>query len=179
MKTSLNKHKRSAAGLLIAVAAFAAALTAVRRISRWTCRWRVAAPGTVAEQRGRLDTRAGLFERRVDGTLHAQREVGVAQQARRLRQPRNRLHLRGQLRYFAQSRGRLPERRTGRHRNVHPSGHRHRTVARVRQTRRSAIEAPSRIFAPIDTNLRYCIDDVEASVTYYDADGVPVNPYPS
>ena len=27
MKTSLNKHKRSAAGLLIAVAAFAAALT--------------------------------------------------------------------------------------------------------------------------------------------------------
>ena len=40
------------------------------------------------------------------------------------------------------------------------------------------MKAPSRIFAPIDTNLRYCIDDVEASVTYYDADGVPGEPVP-
>ena len=40
------------------------------------------------------------------------------------------------------------------------------------------LKAPSRIFAPIDTNLRYCIDDVEASVTYYDADGVPGEPVP-
>ena len=31
MKTSLNKHKRSAAGLLIAVAAFAAALTGCQK----------------------------------------------------------------------------------------------------------------------------------------------------
>ncbi len=41
------------------------------------------------------------------------------------------------------------------------------------------LKSPSRIFAPIDTNLRYCIDDVEASVTYYDATECPVNPYPS
>lgn len=140
MKTSLNKHKRSAAGLLIARRGIRGRPDRLSEGFRDGPAAGGGGTGTVAEQRGRLDTRTGLFERRVDGTLHAQREVGVAQQARRLRQPRNRLHLRGQLRYFAQSRGRLPERRTGRHRNVHPSGHRHRTVARVRQTRRSAVE---------------------------------------
>ena len=41
MKTSLNKHKRSAAGLLIAVAAFAAALTGCQKdFEMDPCRWR-------------------------------------------------------------------------------------------------------------------------------------------
>ena len=45
MKTSLNKHKRSAAGLLIAVAAFAAALTGCQKdfemdLPSYCCRWR-------------------------------------------------------------------------------------------------------------------------------------------
>ena len=34
----------------------------------------------------------------------------------------------------------------------------------------------SQIFTPINTNLRYCIDDLEATVTYYDSDGLPNDP---
>ena len=38
------------------------------------------------------------------------------------------------------------------------------------------LKSRSQIFTPISTNLRYCIDDLEASVTYYDNDGLPNDP---
>lgn len=40
------------------------------------------------------------------------------------------------------------------------------------------LKAQSRIMAPISTNLRYSIDDMEASVTYYDENGLPNEPVP-
>ena len=46
----------------------------------------------------------------------------------------------------------------------------------VLETGGCAAEVPSQIFTPISTNLRYCIDDLEASVTYYDNDGLPNDP---
>lgn len=40
------------------------------------------------------------------------------------------------------------------------------------------LKAQSRILAPVSTNLRYSIDDMEATVTYYDKDGLPNDPVP-
>ena len=40
------------------------------------------------------------------------------------------------------------------------------------------LKAQSQILAPINTNLRYSIDDMEASVTYYDENGLPNEPVP-
>lgn len=42
----------------------------------------------------------------------------------------------------------------------------------------SLLKAPSPVFAPISTNLRYCIDDLEATVTYYDENGLANEPVP-
>ena len=40
------------------------------------------------------------------------------------------------------------------------------------------LKAQSQILAPISTNLRYSIDDMEATVTYYDENGLPNDPVP-
>lgn len=40
------------------------------------------------------------------------------------------------------------------------------------------LKAQSQILAPINTNLRYSIDDMEATVTYYDENGLPNDPVP-
>ncbi len=40
------------------------------------------------------------------------------------------------------------------------------------------LKAQSQIKAPMSTNLRYSVDDMEASVTYYDENGLPNEPVP-
>ena len=40
------------------------------------------------------------------------------------------------------------------------------------------LKAQSQIFTPITTNLRYCIDDLEATITYYDENGLANDPVP-
>lgn len=40
------------------------------------------------------------------------------------------------------------------------------------------LKAPSPVLAPISTNLRYCIEDIEATVTYYDENGMANDPIP-
>lgn len=42
----------------------------------------------------------------------------------------------------------------------------------------SLLKAPSPVFAPISTNLRYCIEDLEATITYYDENGEANEPVP-
>ena len=178
MKTSLNKHKRSAAGLLIAVAAFAAALTGCQKD------FEMALPLAVAARELSLSKEAGsthvLVYSNGEWTARFTRNVKWASL--------NKLEGYGNHEIvFTYAANYGISRKVG---VVFQKGELADTVTFTQagtvtepslafaKPAVALLKAPSRIFAPIDTNLRYCIDDVEASVTYYDADGVPGEPVP-
>ena len=178
MKTSLNKHKRSAAGLLIAVAAFAAALTGCQKD------FEMDLPLAVAARELSLSKEAGsthvLVYSNGEWTARFTRNVKWASL--------NKLEGYGNHEIvFTYAANYGISRKVG---VVFQKGELADTVTFTQagtvtepslafaKPAVALLKAPSRIFAPIDTNLRYCIDDVEASVTYYDADGVPGEPVP-
>ena len=178
MKTSLNKHKRSAAGLLIAVAAFAAALTGCQKD------FEMDLPLAVAARELSLSKEAGsthvLVYSNGEWTARFTRNVKWASL--------NKLEGYGNHEIvFTYAANYGISRKVG---VVFQKGELADTVMFTQagtvtepslafaKPAVALLKAPSRIFAPIDTNLRYCIDDVEASVTYYDADGVPGEPVP-
>ena len=178
MKTSLNKHKRSAAGLLIAVAAFAAALTGCQKD------FEMDLPLAVAARELSLSKEAGSTHVLVysigEWTVRFTRNVKWASL--------NKLEGYGNHEIvFTYAANYGISRKVG---VVFQKGELADTVMFTQagtvtepslafaKPAVALLKAPSRIFAPIDTNLRYCIDDVEASVTYYDADGVPGEPVP-